>query len=154
VPRTQPDAGFSGVYDEWVRDHHAGFGHMRASDADRERTVGFLKAAFVQGRLSQSELMHRVGQALVAKTYAQLAAAADSIPAEQGVAVPVPAQARPVNWKVIAWVLSLVIVLPGLGVAFFATYYGSFYILVALGFLGAGWLGSLDSPGHRRRRAY
>ena len=34
----------------------AGRGHLRASHADRERVIGTLKAAFVQGRLTKDEL--------------------------------------------------------------------------------------------------
>ena len=120
-----------------------GGGHLRASDADRERVVDALKAAFVQDRLTKGELARRAGQALESKTYADLAAATAGIPAAPA-ATPSPRQpaspvrARPVNWKVIAWVLSVVIVTPALGVAFFATYYGSFYILLLLGFVASG----------------
>lgn len=49
-----------------------GRGYLRASDADREQTVGTLKAAFVQGRLAKDEFDARVGQALAARTHAQL----------------------------------------------------------------------------------
>jgi Domain of unknown function (DUF1707) len=51
-----------------------GHGHLRASDADRERVIGLLKAAFVQGRLEQDEFGPRVGQALASRTYGDLAA--------------------------------------------------------------------------------
>jgi len=47
---------------------------MRASHADREQVVELLKVAFVQGRLDSGELDARVGQALTARTYADLAA--------------------------------------------------------------------------------
>jgi hypothetical protein len=131
----------------------AGGGHLRASDADRERVVDILKASFVQGRLSKSELARRVGQALESKTYADLASATARIPAAPAVAAP-PRQprpavrARPVNWKVIAWVAGGVIVAPGLGVAFFATYYGSLYILLLFGFVASALLGT-PGTGHR-----
>jgi hypothetical protein len=46
----------------------------RASDADREQVIGVLKAAFVQGRLTEDELDARAGRALTAPTYADLAA--------------------------------------------------------------------------------
>src|SRR5215471_18920806 len=107
----------------------AGGGHLRASDADRERVIDALKDAFAQGRLTNSELASRAGQALGSKTYADLARATAGLPAGRAASTP-PRQhatappARRVNWKVIAWVLSAIIVLPGLGVAFFATYYG------------------------------
>ena len=47
---------------------------MRVSRADRERTVDVLKAAFVHERLTEDELGDRVGRALAARTYADLAA--------------------------------------------------------------------------------
>ena len=94
-------------------------GHLRASDADRERVIDFLKAAFVQRRLSQSDLTGRVGQVLESKTYAELAGATSGIPARRAdtprprqPVAPVrprqpaaPVRASPVSWKVIAWVV-------------------------------------------------
>ena len=59
----------------------AGQGRWRASHADREQVVGVLKAAFVQGRLTADELDERVGQALAARTYAELAALTTDLPA-------------------------------------------------------------------------
>ena len=54
------------------------------------------------------------------------------------------------NWKVIAWVLSAIIVLPGLGIAFFATYYGSLYIMLLLSGIGAAATGTPWPPGDGR----
>ena len=51
-----------------------GYGHMRASHADRELMIGTLKAAFVQGRLTKDEFEARSGQALTSRTDADLAA--------------------------------------------------------------------------------
>jgi hypothetical protein len=59
-----------------------GHGRLRASHADREQAVDLLKAAFVQGRLTQDELDFRIGQALAARTYAELAALTADLPAE------------------------------------------------------------------------
>jgi len=136
----------------------AGGGHLRASDADREQVVDALKAAFVQGRLSKSELVRRAGHALESKTYAELAATTAGIPARRAAPAPrqpaAPARARPVNWKVIAWVVSVIILAPALGVAFFATYYGSFFILLLFGFGAATVIGSPGSPGSGRYSAY
>jgi hypothetical protein len=149
----------------------AGSGHLRASDADRERVIDALKAAFVQGRLTKGELARRVGQALESRTYADLAGVTAAIPAAPAASlpprqpappVPVPAvpvspvpvspvAARSVNWKVIAWVVGVIIVTPALGVAFFATYYGSFYILLLLGFIASGVIGT---PGAGRRSVF
>ena len=58
----------------------AGRGHLRASHADRERVVGTLKAAFVQGMLTKDELDLRVGQTLGSRTYADLAALTAVLP--------------------------------------------------------------------------
>ena len=49
-------------------------GCLRASHADREQVIEVLKAAFVQGRLAKDELDARAGQALAARTCADLAA--------------------------------------------------------------------------------
>ena len=76
-------------------------GRWRASYADREQVVGALKAAFVQGRLTADELDERVGQALAARTYAELAALTTDLPADPTPALqpapapaPLPAPAR------------------------------------------------------------
>ena len=59
----------------------AGHGGSRASRADRERVIGTLKAAFVQGHLDQDELGRRVGQVLDSRTYAELAVITADLPA-------------------------------------------------------------------------
>jgi hypothetical protein len=71
-----------------------GRGYLRASHADRERVIGTLKAAFVQGRLTKDELDARAGQAFAARTYAQLAALTADLPAGLADAVPPPRAAR------------------------------------------------------------
>jgi hypothetical protein len=71
-----------------------GDGRLRASDADRERAVEALKAAFTQGRLTRDELDRRAGQALLARTYADLAAATADMPARPAPARPAPARPR------------------------------------------------------------
>ena len=58
----------------------AGRDHLRASHADRERVVGILKAAFVQGRFTKDEFDLRVSQAFAARTYAELAALTADLP--------------------------------------------------------------------------
>ena len=52
----------------------AAYGRLRASYTDREQMIDVLKAAFVQGRLTKDEFDARIGQALAARTYADLAA--------------------------------------------------------------------------------
>jgi hypothetical protein len=63
-------------------------------------------------------------------------------------------RARPVSWKVVAWVVSVIIVAPGLAVAFFDTYYGSFFILLLFGFVASGLVGSPGTPRADRRNVY
>jgi len=81
----------------------AGQGRWRASHTDREQVVGALKGAFVEGRLTADELDERVGQALAARTYAELAALTTDLPADPDrapVPVPTPPPApsrRPLN---------------------------------------------------------
>ena len=58
----------------WESHAAAASGHIRASDADRDRAVDALKAAYVYGLLTTEELAARTGQALAARTYADLAA--------------------------------------------------------------------------------
>ena len=57
-----------------------GYGHMRASDAERERAVDVLKAAFTEGRLSQDEYADRVGLVQLSKTYGDLAELVHDLP--------------------------------------------------------------------------
>ena len=61
---------------------------LRAGHADREQVIDTLKNAFVHGRLTKDELDARAGQALAARTYADLAAPTADIP-------PGPARCRP-----------------------------------------------------------
>ena len=113
-----------------------GRGHLRASDADREQLVEELKAAFVQGRLSQDELRRRVGEALLTRTYAGLALLAADITADPATGPgPAPGPARkPVSKKTLAWA-GAIAVLPALGAAFL-TYYGGFFVLFLFAFIG------------------
>jgi Domain of unknown function (DUF1707) len=59
----------------------AGHGRLRASSADRERVIGTLKAAFVQGHLDQDEFGLRVSQVLASRTYAELVTVTADLPA-------------------------------------------------------------------------
>jgi len=85
-----------------------------ASSADRERTVGVLRAGFTEGRLTEDELDDRVALAYSARTYEQLWALTADLPAgavpypmgpspagpygPQGAVIPVSA-APASNWK-------------------------------------------------------
>ncbi len=72
---------------------------LRAGHADREQVIETLKIAFVHGRLTRDELDARAGQALTARTCADLAALTADIPpapAAAGTArPPAPARRRP-----------------------------------------------------------
>jgi hypothetical protein len=74
----------------------AGRDRLRAGHADREQVLETLKDAFVQGRLTRDELAARAGQALAARTYADLAALTADIPPEPAEpAEPAAGPARP-----------------------------------------------------------
>ena len=66
----------------------AGRGPIRAGHADREQAIDTLKTAFMDGQLTRDELDARAGQALAARTYADLAVLTADIP-------PRPPAARP-----------------------------------------------------------
>ena len=76
---------------------------MRAASADRERAVDVLKAGFAEGRLTQEEYNHRMGQAYAAKTYGELAALTADLPAGAMPAVwPLPVYQPPVSTNSLA----------------------------------------------------
>ncbi|MDG9704408.1 DUF1707 and DUF4190 domain-containing protein [Streptomyces sp. DH37] len=63
---------------------------MRASHADRERTLDVLKAGYAEGRLDHAEYEQRMGRAQRAQTYGELHVLIADLP--QGpMAVPAPA---------------------------------------------------------------
>ena len=117
----------------------AGHSHLRASDADRERVIDTLKAAFVQGRLTKDELGMRAGLALASRTYGELTAITADIPAARG-GLPRPKtghaydQRRP-DKKTIAWAICMILLPATLGAAF-VTYYAGFLVLFMFAFIG------------------
>ena len=62
------------------QDPAAGRDQLRVGHADREQVIQALKDAFVRGQLTRDELSMRAGQALVARTGAELAALTADIP--------------------------------------------------------------------------
>jgi hypothetical protein len=58
----------------------AGYVDARASDADRERAIDVLKAAFAEGRLSREEHDERVRRAYLSRTYGELAGLSADLP--------------------------------------------------------------------------
>jgi hypothetical protein len=73
----------------------AGPGRLRASHADRDQAIEVLKDAFVQGRLTKDEFDARAGQALTARTCAEVAVLTADLPAAPTASRPRPEPARP-----------------------------------------------------------
>jgi Domain of unknown function (DUF1707) len=69
VPAVPEVSGFAVVNPAWL-----------AGSADRERTVGVLRAAFTEGRLTEDELDDRVARAYAARTYSDLWALVADLP--------------------------------------------------------------------------
>ena len=87
LPAVPAGSGFTGISPAWL-----------AGSADRERTVGVLRAAFTEGRLTQDELDDRVARAYAGRTYGDLWALIADLPAgplPYPVGLPYP-QASPV----------------------------------------------------------
>ena len=80
-----------------------GRGELRASHADREQVTGRLRAAFVEGRLTEDELSARVDRVYASRTYAELAEVIGDIPAElAGAQAPRdPWRATKIAWRVV-----------------------------------------------------
>ena len=116
----------------------AASGRMRASDADRDRVVDALKAAYVYGLLTREELAAQTGQALAARTYAELTAVtavlAERRPAPAPLVMKPPARKR-ISRKTVAYGAGAVVLPPAL-VAAFLTFYGGFIILFLVAFIG------------------
>ncbi len=72
----------AGPGDEMAAEEGRSRGNLRASHATREQVIGALKAAFVQGRLTEDELDARTGRVHASRTYAELAEVTADIPAE------------------------------------------------------------------------
>ena len=118
----------------------AGRGHLRASDADRERVIDTLKTAFVHGRLARDELGVRTGLALTSRTYGELAAITADIHARPRAAQPTrktaPAfQPKRVDKRTVAWGVCMILLPATLGAAF-VTYYVGFWFLFLVAFIG------------------
>lgn len=100
----------------------SGYGNLRASTADRERAIDILKAAFVEGRLSQDECEQRAAQAFSARTYGELATLTADLPAGgallcQPPGHSLPPTTRPMNRLAVAsLVIALMPVIPMLAI--------------------------------------
>ena len=100
-----------GPEDEIAAAEGRGDGHLRASHADREHVIGTLKAAFVQGRLTEDELDARLDQVYASRTYTELAEVTADIPVELTGAQP---PRDPWRATKVAWGLVYALILPGL----------------------------------------
>jgi DUF1707 SHOCT-like domain len=102
----------------------AGRDWLRAGRADREQVIEALKDAFVQGRLTRDELDVRAGQALIARTHAELAALTADIPGSPVAArparppAPAPVRRRPLARASAGSGICLVIAAAAVRVAF------------------------------------
>ena len=99
----------------------AGRDRLRAGHADREQAIETLKNAFVDGRLTRDELDARAGQALAARTCAELTALIADIPASPAPAGPLcppaPVRRRPLARAVAKSGICLIIATAAIGVA-------------------------------------
>ncbi|HEY2508864.1 MAG TPA: DUF1707 domain-containing protein [Streptosporangiaceae bacterium] len=68
---------------------------MRASTADRDRSVEVLKSGFTDGRLSFAEFDKRLGEVLTARTFDQLMELTRDLPVGPFGRLPAHPQARP-----------------------------------------------------------
>ena len=89
-------------------------GHLPASHANREQVVDVLKTAFVQGRLDRDEFDLRVGQTLVSRTWADLAALTADIPVRLVRARPPERKREPVSRAAVVATASATAALVGL----------------------------------------
>ena len=93
--------------------------HLRAADADRERTADFLARRCAEGRLSPEELAQRLERVYAALTYGELAAVVGDLPLDPPLAPsrgPWPAR-RALKVSVAALCALLVVALPAYGLA-------------------------------------
>ncbi len=84
----------SGPGDETAAVGSRSHGDLRASHADREQVIGTLKAAFVEGRLTEDEHHERTAKASASRSGAELAGLTADLPA--GITA-VPPSARDVR---------------------------------------------------------
>lgn len=105
----------AGPGDETAGAEGRGDGHLRASHADREQVIGALKAAFVQGRLTEDELDARAGRVYASRTYAELAEVTAEVTADLP-AEPIAARPSRDPWRAtkIAWRVVYATIVPGI----------------------------------------
>jgi hypothetical protein len=82
-------------------------GHLRASDADRDRVAERLRNAATEGRIGFDELEDRLGATLSARTYAELDAVVADLPGPQPVRRRTLVPASPVARVAIALAIAI-----------------------------------------------
>jgi serine/threonine protein kinase len=109
--------------------------------ADREFQQRFIRESKAAAAVDHPHIIpvFAAGQALVSRTYGELAAVTDGIPARLAVVVGSPALSvrharKPVRTKVAGWTACLII--PATLGAAFLTYYGGFFVLFLVAFTG------------------
>ena len=111
-----------------------GRGRLQASHADREHVLDVLKAAFVEGRLTEDEFDMRVGQTFASRTYAELAALTADIPAGligvQPLRKPARAQAPHPQNKVVNSCACAALAVLALEAALVTRNFGLFFVFV------------------------
>lgn len=118
---------------------------LRASDADRERAIDTIKAAYAHGQITKDELAARSGTALVCRTLGELTAITADLAGRRGPARPPKRSAEAaaaraytrslIDKKTVAWLVCLLLMPLTLGAAF-VTYYAGFLILFVVSFIG------------------
>ncbi|HWK26494.1 MAG TPA: DUF1707 domain-containing protein [Solirubrobacter sp.] len=117
------------------------YSELRASDAERERVVAFLREHALLGRLDDEELEERIGQAYAAVTVGDLERLIADLPRRGRAPAPRPAPPRPVRrgphpGVIVAGVCALLLVgvpavgvVLALGVALIATVFALSFVL-------------------------
>jgi hypothetical protein len=101
-----------GIADEGGGPQDQPMADVRASDADRQRVVDLLRTHTAEGRLTLDEFEERVGEALAAKTQAELRLVLRELPLPQRPAPsrPAPRQRRRHQVPTVPMVVLLVVV--------------------------------------------
>jgi uncharacterized protein DUF1707/2TM domain-containing protein len=132
---------------------------LRASDAERERTVGLLRDHAVEGRLTSEEMAERIEAAFAARTRGELAALTEDLP---GAGAPrrEPRRTRAIRAGVLSHAASYVavsVLLVAVWAATGADYFWPIWPMLGWGIglmshgLGVGACGRGDwGPGHAR----
>jgi len=110
---------------------------LRASDAERERTVDALRAHSTAGRLEAEELEERLGLALAARSRADLAALVEDLPDPPRRPVAAPSRSRRHGGKDPRALLPIAVLLVAIWVVTGMGYFWPVWPLLWFAFAGA-----------------